>query len=58
MRRKTNPEHKARFNIGVQCLCSCGWKSSMWLNKGARANATSEWHAHRDKCEATDNLAN
>lgn len=49
--RKTNPDHKASFSIGVQCTCSCGWQSSMWLNKGAKSNAAGEWHWHREKCE-------
>ena len=51
-RRKTNPDHKARFIQGVQCRCTCGWESSMWLSKGARQNAASEFWAHREKCEA------
>lgn len=48
---KTNPAHKARFNVGVECVCSCGWKSAMWLNRGAKSNAAAEWRAHREKCE-------
>ena len=48
---KTNPDHKARFNIGVQCVCSCGWTSAMWLNKGAKSSAAGEWRYHREKCE-------
>jgi hypothetical protein len=51
---KTNPQHKARFNIGVECVCSCGWRSAMWLNKGAKGSASSEWRAHRAHCEAVD----
>jgi hypothetical protein len=47
-RRKTNPDHKARFNIGVEAVCSCGWKSSMWLN------AAGEFRAHRATCEVTE----
>lgn len=51
---KTNPNHKARFAIGVQCYCSCGWSSAMWLNKGAKASASAEWREHRAKCEAIE----
>jgi hypothetical protein len=50
-RRKTNPDHKARFNYGAVCRCSCGWSSSTWFGKGARTNAASEWQSHRAKCE-------
>lgn len=50
-RRQTDPGHKAKFNIGVQCTCSCGWQSAMWMNRGAKSNASSEWHGHRDKCD-------
>lgn len=49
---KTNPDHKASFAIGVQCTCSCGWQSAMWLNKGAKSSAAGEWRHHREKCEA------
>ncbi|HKF95124.1 MAG TPA: hypothetical protein VKB96_11110 [Gammaproteobacteria bacterium] len=55
-RRKTNPDHKARFSIGVQCACSCGWQSAMWMNKGAKSNAASEWNSHREHCEKVADL--
>lgn len=50
-KRKTNPDHKARFNVGVECICSCGWRSSMWIGAGARSNAAAEWRSHREGCE-------
>lgn len=51
-RRKTDPNHKARFRLMVQCVCSCGWQSAPWIGKGAKTNASAEWHGHRDKCDA------
>lgn len=50
-RLKTNPNHKARFTIGVQASCSCGWNGAMWVNKDAKRNAAQEWRGHREKCE-------
>lgn len=51
-RRKTDPDHKAQFSYGVACSCSCGWSSATWFGKGAKRNASGEWHIHRDKCDA------
>lgn len=51
---KTNPNHKAKFQIGVECVCSCGWRSAMWMNKGAKSNAAAEWRGHREKCEKAE----
>lgn len=51
-RRKTDPNHKATFSFGARIICSCGWQSSTWYGKGARGNASGEWHGHRDLCGA------
>lgn len=52
-RRKTNPDHKrGQFSYGVAVYCSCGWRSETVYGKGARSDATTQWHIHRDKCEA------
>lgn len=50
-RRKTNPDHKAKFQRGVACRCSCGWASATWFGKGAQSNAAGEWRWHREQCE-------
>lgn len=55
-RTRTNPAHKASFSIGVQGICSCGWRTSMWMNKGAKSNASQEWRAHREHCELVERL--
>ncbi len=49
--RKTDQNHKASYLFGVLCKCSCGWESCTWYGKGAKHNATGEWHMHRDKCD-------
>lgn len=54
MSAKTNPNHKARFIVVIECECSCGWKGAGWCNKGAKANAAAEWRGHREKCEAVE----
>lgn len=36
--------------IFVQVSCECGWKSSMWSTKGARAAAYDEWRQHIKEC--------
>lgn len=51
-RLKTDPNHKARFRVGVECLCSCGWRSCVYYGKGAKAFASTEWRAHRRECDA------
>lgn len=52
-RRKPNPDHKrGQFSYGVAVYCSCGWRSETAYGKGARADATAQWHYHRDRCEA------
>lgn len=55
--RRTNPNHKATFTIGVRCECSCGWGSSLWLNKGAKAEAAKEWRRHREHCELVASIS-
>lgn len=37
--------------ISVNVSCECGWRSSDWSGKGARASAYSEWRAHVEKHE-------
>lgn len=35
----------------VKTQCECGWQSSGWIGKGARANAYGEWHMHIENCQ-------
>ena len=49
--RKTNPNHKAGFTIGVRCSCSCGWTTGWHPGKGAKSGAAAEWRSHRAQCE-------
>lgn len=39
--------HKCRPpKVAVTVACQCGWQSTEWVGKGARANAYGEWRAH------------
>lgn len=52
---KTNPNHKCRLSYGVSVSCSCGWSSQATaFGKGARNEALTMWHMHRERCEAVD----
>lgn len=53
VRRKTNPDHKARLRIGVTAMCSCGWTGVTAYGQGARGEAAKDWWTHREWCEAT-----
>ncbi len=55
-RTRTNPDHKASFRVGVECICSCGWRSALWVNKGAKSEAAKEWRLHREHCETVDEI--
>lgn len=46
---RAKPIFKATRVQGVQYSCSCGWRSSMWLGKGAPRSAAGELEAHRNK---------
>lgn len=49
-RRKTDPDHKAKFLYGVTANCSCGWIGATCFGKGSKSSAAGEWHSHLEKC--------
>lgn len=59
--RKISPVgHKlGGVNYGCSVRCECGWKSSVWMGKGARSEAFREWRWHQEQHikEATKSTA-
>ncbi len=51
-KRKTNPDHKAKFSYGVTPRCSCGWTGATFFGKGAKSGAAWDWKSHLEKCES------
>ena len=46
---RTKPQKDHRCDgatLSVRVKCECGWRSSEWVGKGARANAYAEWRSH------------
>jgi hypothetical protein len=52
MLKKPLQGHKfERIRYTAQAVCECGWESSSWCGKGARAQAYAEFHSHIERCE-------
>lgn len=44
---QAKPLFKATRVYGVRYTCSCGWRSTMWMGKGAQRSAAGELTMHK-----------
>lgn len=57
MSRKPLANHRLwKVKVIREAECECGWKSGMYIGKGANGFALEEWRRHVDQCARMNDL--